>query len=41
MTESTPERSRFLTVIGVPLVAAFDGGRFTSGESLPRLAQHE
>jgi hypothetical protein len=39
MTECTPERSSFLTLAGVPLVAAFDGGRLTSDGGLPWLAE--
>ncbi len=39
MAESTPPRLRFRTAAGVPLVAAFDGGRLTSDGGLPWLAE--
>jgi hypothetical protein len=39
MAESTPGRISFLTRAGVPLVAAFDGGRLTSDGGLPWLAE--
>ena len=39
MTQSTPDRIGFLTLAGVPLVAAFDGGRVTSDGGLPWLAE--
>jgi Transposase DDE domain group 1 len=39
MAESTPDRIGFLTLAGVPLVAAFDGGRLTSDGGLPWLAE--
>src|SRR5215216_1391559 len=39
MAESTPDRSGFVTPAGVPLVAAFDGGRLTSDGGLPWLAE--
>jgi hypothetical protein len=39
MAESTLERLSFGTLAGVPLVAAFDGGRLTSDGGLPWLAE--
>ena len=39
MSQSTPSRLSFLTLAGVPLVAAFDGGRLTSDGGLPWLAE--
>jgi len=39
MAEFTPDRISFLTLAGVPLVAAFDGGRLTSDGGLPWLAE--
>jgi hypothetical protein len=39
MAESTPDRIGFLTRAGVPLMAAFDGGRLTSDGGLPWLAE--
>jgi hypothetical protein len=39
VTESTADRIGFLTLAGVPLVAAFDGGRLTSDGGLPWLAE--
>ncbi len=39
MSQDTPDRLSFLTQAGVPLVAAFDGGRLTSDGGLPWLAE--
>ncbi len=39
MSQDTPDRLGFLTEAGVPLVAAFDGGRLTSDGGLPWLAE--
>jgi DDE family transposase len=39
MSESTPSRLTFSTSAGVPLRAAFDGGRLTSDGGLPWLAE--
>ena len=39
MAESIPDRIGFRTLAGVPLVAAFDGGRLTSDGGLPWLAE--
>ena len=39
MSQSTPSPLSFLTAAGVPLVAAFDGGRLTSDGGLPWLAE--
>ncbi len=39
MAQSIPDRIGFLTAAGVPLVAAFDGGRVTSDGGLPWLAE--
>ncbi len=41
MSESTPSRFLFPTAAGVPLTAAFDGGRLTSDGGLPWLAEVE
>jgi Transposase DDE domain group 1 len=39
VSESTPSRTTFSTAAGVPLTAAFDGGRLTSDGGLPWLAE--
>ena len=39
MSQSIPDRIGFLSLAGVPLVAAFDGGRLTSDGGLPWLAE--
>jgi hypothetical protein len=39
VSESTPARLTFSTAVGLPLVAAFDGGRLTSDGGLPWLAE--
>jgi hypothetical protein len=39
MPESTMPRFQFPTPTGVPLTAAFDGGRLTSDGGLPWLAE--
>lgn len=39
MSQSMPDRFRFATRAGAPLVAAFDGGRLTSDGGLPWLAE--
>ena len=39
MSQSTPQRVRFPTLAGAPLIAAFDGGRLTSDGGLPWLAE--
>jgi len=39
MSQSTPDRIGFPTLAGVPLTAAFDGGRLTSDGGLPWLAE--
>jgi len=41
MTQATTARLRFETAAGLPLVAAFDGGRLTSDGGLPWLAEAE
>src|SRR5829696_5620698 len=39
MSQSTAPTLRFATASGLPLVAAFDGGRLTSDGGLPWLAE--
>src|SRR5215207_2561665 len=39
MSQSTAPTLRFATAAGLPLVAAFDGGRLTSDGGLPWLAE--
>jgi hypothetical protein len=39
MSQSSADRIGFLTLAGVPLLAAFDGGRLTSDGGLPWLAE--